>query len=951
MLRLKNVVTRNWSVKEGPSVKISMEDRKVIKANLVEAIIFQPSKLIRAPLLQCIYFIAQTDFPNDWTELVPTIMTNFQSNDQNRIYGALCCLRQIFKRYQFKRPEERLPIYALVQGTFPILLNLGQALVSETSNECFEMMRILIKTFFLAISMSVPDYLQKQEVLSPWMTLILQVLATPLPQSQTPGDVLEYRNVPLLKTKKWAIRICCRLFQRFGHPSLVADDLKPFAEMFYGLYTQQIMLTMIQLLRQQKDKVPMHPNALQPIYLFMTTCVSYSALWLEMKKEINFLLLESVFDTVSLRESDLETWRDDPTEFVRKSLDMMAEFEDPRLAADNFLIQVVKIRTGSTLQLVLAALQSILATPPSSGQAYNPVHQEAALRMFGTLAQLLLSKDDFRTSIESLIVNHVFPEVASQHGFLRARAVKVIAQYSRLEYTNPQHFVTAIEGVLTALNDPELPVQIESAMGISRIVRGPNGANAIKILEDKIPHIFERFFQLFDQIGNEEVVMTFGTLIEQMGESIAPYALQLAQQMSSMFLQLFNGDLEDDDNAGAASQLLITINTILYSLESMPQLYPQIEQVCQPLMDALVAERALEFFSETCEMVTCFTYFSKEITPFMWYLVPRFVQSYSEWSLDYIDNLLPIFDNFISRDTERFLGSTDPNYLLMMLTLAQTIMTSPANGQVQYGAQLIETILAHCRGKVDQYVPDMVKLTVQKLYETERKPLQLLLLKVVATAVHYSPVLFAQFLHSSGDDFTQKLFGKWFELMPELNKSQTHRKMVLLSFSSLCLVPTSDLPAPIRSSLDQILRQTVATLAIHSVAEADGDGDSDDDGEGMAGDAFDFFGGNMNFQDLDENADVENNASEAELQAYAEKLFALGEGRLDPVEDVDNFVSPLDDVNALEFWYKCFQSMGERESGLYQQWASNLDPETSLQVQTLMSDAQESLAAGDAKQE
>ena len=52
-----------------------------------------------------------------------------------------------------------------------------------------------------------------------------------------------------------------------------------------------------------------------------------------------------------------------------------------------------------------------------------------------------------------------------------------------------------------------------------------------------------------------------------------------------------------------------------------------------------------------------------QISERMWTLWPRICEAFNTWAIDYFDNILVPLDNFISRDTDRFLAGQSPNYL------------------------------------------------------------------------------------------------------------------------------------------------------------------------------------------------------------------------------------------------------------------------------------------------
>jgi hypothetical protein len=47
----------------------------------------------------------------------------------------------------------------------------------------------------------------------------------------------------------------------------------------------------------------------------------------------------------------------------------------------------------------------------------------------------------------------------------------------------------------------------------------------------------------------------------------------------------------------------------------------------------------------------------------MWSLWPQMASAFNEWAIDYFENILVPLDNYISKGTEVFLTSKDPDYL------------------------------------------------------------------------------------------------------------------------------------------------------------------------------------------------------------------------------------------------------------------------------------------------
>ena len=101
-----------------------------------------------------------------------------------------------------------------------------------------------------------------------------------------------------------------------------------------------------------------------------------------------------------------------------------------------------------------------------------------------------------------------------------------------------------------------MPVQVQGACGIARMVRTPDRKRAKKseftplptvplchlmterccfaVIAFLKPHskmIFERFFSLIDELGSMEVIHVLTRMIEVIGVDIAPIALEMTQKL------------------------------------------------------------------------------------------------------------------------------------------------------------------------------------------------------------------------------------------------------------------------------------------------------------------------------------------------------------------------------------------------------------------------------------
>ncbi len=95
-ITLKNVLKRNWGAED--QSRICAEDRASVKAVIVELMLVLPESL-QKQLSEGIACVGRHDFPKNWTELLPSMVTRFESGDFHMINGVLRTLYPLFHRW------------------------------------------------------------------------------------------------------------------------------------------------------------------------------------------------------------------------------------------------------------------------------------------------------------------------------------------------------------------------------------------------------------------------------------------------------------------------------------------------------------------------------------------------------------------------------------------------------------------------------------------------------------------------------------------------------------------------------------------------------------------------------------------------------------------------------------------------------------------------------------
>jgi importin-7 len=99
------------------------------------------------------------------------------------------------------------------------------------------------------------------------------------------------------------------------------------------------------------------------------------------------------------------------------------------------------------------------------------------------------------------------------------------------------------------------------------------------------------------------------TLVARFGPDLAPYAVNVMSALVQQFWQAVAEEEEDQDEADpfggggalAGYSLLGAMETVLDAVSSVPELYPQMEDLLFPILERYISQEGLEIFEEASE--------------------------------------------------------------------------------------------------------------------------------------------------------------------------------------------------------------------------------------------------------------------------------------------------------------------------------------------------------------
>ncbi|MFS8034675.1 putative importin-beta domain, armadillo-like helical, exportin-2, central domain-containing protein [Helianthus anomalus] len=938
-IHFKNFIAKNWSpLDPDEQSKILPSDKDLVRQNIL-LFVAQVPPLLRAQLGECLKTIIHADYPEQWPGLLHWVTHNLQ--DQQQVYGALFVLRILARKYEFKSDEERIPVYLVVEQTFPHLLNIFGNLVQigSPSIEVADLIKLICKIFWSSIYLEIPKKLFDPNVFNAWMVLFLNMLERPVPLEGQPADPELRKSWGWWKVKKWTVHILNRLYTRFGDLKLQNPENKAFAQQFQKNYAGKILECHLNMLNAVRIGDYLPDRVTNLILQYLSNSISKTTMYNQLQPRLDVVLFEIIFPLMCFNDNDQTLWEEDPHEYVRKGYDIIEDLYSPRTAAMDFVSELVRKRGKENLQKFILFIVEIFKRYEAALVELKPYRQkDGALLAIGALCDKLKQTEPYKSELEPMLVQHVFPEFVSPVGHLRAKAAWVAGQYAHVNFSDPNNFRKALQCVVAGMRDPELPVRVDSVFALRSFVESCKDLGEIRPI---LPQLLDDFFKLMDEVENEDLVFTLETIVDKFGEEMAPYALGLCQSLAAAFWKCINtseGDEEaDDPGALAAAGCLRAISTILESVSRLPHIFAHIEPTLLPIMRRMLTTDGQDVFEEVLEIVSYMTFFSPTISMDMWSLWPLLVEALADWAIDFFPNILVPLDNYISRSTVHYLTCKEPDYQQSLWNMLSNIMSDKnlEDNDIEPAPKLIEVVFQNCRGQVDHWVEPYIRLTVERLRVAERPYLKCLLVQVIADALYYNASLTLNVLQKLG--VATEVFNLWFQMLQQTKRSggranfkrEHDKKVCCLGLTSLLTLSADQLPG---EALERVFKATLELLVAYKdqVAEAAKEGSEDDDG---MNDDLETDDDEDDGSDKDMGVDAEDGdeADSLRLQRLAAQAKSFRPADDDDDDDDDDFSddedlqSPIDEVDPFVFFMDTAKALQASDQIRFQNLSQTLD--------------------------
>ncbi|KAG7445610.1 ARM repeat-containing protein [Guyanagaster necrorhizus] len=939
---------------------ISQTDREALRSNLLHLIAAAPSRSIGLQLANVLKLVICRDFPHKWPGLLDEIKRLLASSEIREVHAGCVAALETVRAFRFIQNNEVLP--SVIPEIFPTLVNIASHMMQTpptTSQDIPAMLHLILKTYKTSIVMSLSAHQQSAESIVPWGQLFFSIVNLQIPSAVVPEDEEERERAEWWKTKKWAYAILGRLFHRYGNPSQLPSTMQNysrFAHHFVTTFAPEILNVYFrQVDLFVSGQAWLSQKCQYQIFTFFSECVKPKSTWALLKPHFETLVSSFVFPQLSFNTTKQNLWENDPVDYVRISVDEYESFATPVSAATTFLFGLATNRTNTTFLPILSFINSVLQSNASATQRFG------ALNMAAALGPWMMKHPTVKDNMETFIMQYVTPQLSSPEPYLRAITCEVIGTVvkNRLQWTSEEHLHTNFTAVVAAMDDPEFPVRVQACLALTEMVVAYDSVKTA--VAPQVSKVIQSLLKLADESDLDILNHSMDVMVDQYQTELLPVAAQLTERLCDSYLRLAREtiaqdseadgmDLEslmstgEDDKTYYAMGIAKTIWTVINSIESAPEILAQVQEIVIPIVTFTLENKFLDLFDSMYELVDSLTFKLRAISPSMWPVFELTYKQFKSDAVDYLEEMLPSLDNFVSFGSEVIRNRADYKRMLVDIYTTSIVNEHLGENDRVNGCKLAESVLLNLRGSVDDALQPFIITALDQLDKTETPALRLANLEVLINAILYNPTATLHIMETSRPGLTRVFLDKWFAAINSENQlPRVHdKRLSILALSALIEMDPSGIPESVQQGWPGILggilklfrdfpKAVEARKALEEALQEDEDED----------DVYDEK--SLNLNEDDEDVWDEDSAYLEMLAKEGARLRerSAGEEEYDDEEDEDieeelGYYSPLDNVNPYVSFQQALTAFQMKSGNVYQAATTSLTVEQQTVLMEVM---------------
>lgn len=169
-----------------------------------------------------------------------------------------------------------------------------------------------------------------------------------------------------------------------------------------------------------------------------------------------------------------------------------------------------------------------------------------------------------RKMVEPMLLAFVLPELDSQCGLLKSRALWMYGEFGYVELKKENHVAHALEKILISMSDTNLCIRLQAAVTLHKFIKDKE---VKALMKPKLGPMLQTYLKIMDEVDNEELVAALEEMVDIFSEDIGPFAEGLCLELMKAYQRMVTADVDEDDGetALAAMGCVTAIRRILNS--------------------------------------------------------------------------------------------------------------------------------------------------------------------------------------------------------------------------------------------------------------------------------------------------------------------------------------------------------------------------------------------------
>ncbi|KAG5644159.1 hypothetical protein DXG03_009054 [Asterophora parasitica] len=595
-IALRKYVRERWSPYfstfkgAAPPVETKTQIRSTVFQGLSD-----PNRKIRTLCAHTLSSIANCDWPDEYPELLDSLINLLSSNSPDSVHGAMQVLTEFIKSDLTE--DQILPVLRQLLPVLLAILGSTESHSAPTRARTVSVFRQCVNALFMVKGQH-PQATKEAvaSVLPVWLEAFKVLLKINPTQ-----EVINTDNWDGLTVKIQIFKTLDAIHTSF--PRTLTPYLQEFLSdslihlrALHPAFAQYYLSSSESAPQSSEDEAIELPQLICPIFDFAAAATrgGKAREWLN-TANLN-ALVAAVLDLVQITDEDEETWANNANAFVAQEDDETQAYS-VRVAGFDFLASLVDRSPAATVKAFQLTVQQVVHSSQQlreSGKKdwWRPL--EAALAAVGSQYEAVVDiiDDEVESGREKPIdieylLSNVVPSVLtlSEHPFLQGRGFVFASQYSSLLPGDlaGQYLNAAIEVIES--NEAGIPVKISAVKAIHNFFQNGDDASVVgfapRIAKDLGPFLF-----VTSEDALSLVLETLSVVLEV--EKGSWITAELAESVVVALLEVWSKNNKD--------HIVLSILTdVLARLAGSPNIYETVvKNALPPLTNAIAAAKADE---------------------------------------------------------------------------------------------------------------------------------------------------------------------------------------------------------------------------------------------------------------------------------------------------------------------------------------------------------------------